>query len=101
LSFLGFFNILSSTKLEIQGEQILPENKDWEEGGGKGEGGEMAGTMYAHVTKQEEKKRTDFILLQLFYISSGWKAILGRGLNFFVFYKMVPFQLSLRTAGDQ
>jgi hypothetical protein len=44
---------MSSTKLEKRAEQILPGSEGgWEvEGGGGGQGGEMAQTMYGHVNK--------------------------------------------------
>jgi hypothetical protein len=44
---------MSSTKLEKKAEQVLSGSEgSWEEeGGGKGQGGEMAQTLYAHVNK--------------------------------------------------
>jgi hypothetical protein len=48
-----YLMLMSSTKLEIRAEQVLPGSKGrWErEGGGRGHGGEMTQTMYAHVNK--------------------------------------------------
>jgi hypothetical protein len=51
--------VFSSTKLVIKAEQDLPGTEgEWERGrgergedGGRGQGGEMTQTMYAHVTK--------------------------------------------------
>jgi hypothetical protein len=45
--------VFSSTKLEKRAEQVLPGSEGlWRgEGGGRGQGGEMAQTMYAHVNK--------------------------------------------------
>jgi hypothetical protein len=45
--------VFSSTKLEIRAEQVLPGSEGvWAgNGGGGGQGREMAQTMYAHVNK--------------------------------------------------
>jgi hypothetical protein len=43
---------MSSTKLEIMAEQVLPGSEGgWEESGCRRQGGEMTQTMYAHVNK--------------------------------------------------
>jgi hypothetical protein len=45
--------VFFSTKLEIRAEQVLPgsEGGRRREGWGRGQGGEMTQTMYAHVNK--------------------------------------------------
>jgi hypothetical protein len=44
---------LSSTKLEIKAEQFLPGS---ERGMGRGRGGEMTQTLYAHMNRLKKKK---------------------------------------------
>jgi hypothetical protein len=43
--------VFSSTKLEIRAEQFLPGRGGGGRKRGKGSGGEMTQTMYAHVNK--------------------------------------------------
>jgi hypothetical protein len=50
--------------LEKRAEPVLPRSeggggeREGGEGGGKGQGGEMAQTMYAHMNKLKKKRRT-------------------------------------------
>jgi hypothetical protein len=45
--------VFSSTKLKKRAEQVLPASEGGERrrGGGRGQGAEMAQTMYAHMNK--------------------------------------------------
>jgi hypothetical protein len=51
--FLIIAHVFSSTKLEKRAEQLLPGSEGGlgEEGRCRGQGGEMAQTVYAHVNK--------------------------------------------------
>jgi hypothetical protein len=51
LSYYAY--VFSLTKLEIRAEQVLLESEGGlqREVGGRGQGGEMTQTMYAHVNK--------------------------------------------------
>jgi hypothetical protein len=51
--FLIIAYVFSSTKLEKKAEQVLPRSEESgeEKGGGRGQGGEMAQTMYTHMNK--------------------------------------------------
>jgi hypothetical protein len=52
--------VLSSIKLELRAEQVLPGSKwGWAGEGGGRQGGEMTQTMYAHMNKEGKKSKIE------------------------------------------